>query len=99
MVPQFPYSSTQFVGVKDFYNISVHVKELEWRNSLFCLGEGLSPRFNNKRNFLDLFDVVPASKDKGWESGSSKGRNNGEVELVLIHLDVSFTPDLGRRRP
>ena len=97
-VPQFSFSSTEFAGIGDFYDISVRVKGLEKRNSFFSLGEGLSRRINDKGNFLDLFDAVSASEDKRWESRGSKGRNNGEAALVLIHLDVPFTPDFGRRK-
>ena len=92
-VPQLSLSNTEFAGVGDFLNISVRVKGLEERNSLFCLDERLSHRFINKGNILDLFNAVSASEDKRWESGGSQGRNDGKAELVLIHLDVPFTPD------
>ena len=57
-VPQLSLSNTEFAGVGDFLNISVRVKGLEERNSLFCLDERLSHRFINKGNILDLFNAV-----------------------------------------
>ena len=39
---------------------------------------------------------MTAGEKERWESGGSKGRDNGETALVLVDLDVPLAPGLGR---
>jgi len=44
----------------------------------------------NERNFFDVLDAVATGENQGGQDRGSEARDNGEVALVLVHLDVPF---------
>ena len=94
-VPELSFSSTEFTRVGDLDDIGVRVEAFEESNGLLCLGERLGGVLNDERNFLDVLDAVATGKDQGGQGRGSEGRDNSETALVLVHLDVPFTPGLG----
>jgi len=48
----------------------------------------------NERNFFDVLDAVATGENQGGQDRGSEARDNGEVALVLVHLDVPFAPCL-----
>ena len=94
-VPELAVASTELAGVGDLDDIGVGLQGLEESDSLLGLLERLDIRRDDERNLLDLLDAVATSEDKGRESRSSEGGDDGETALVLVDLDMPLAPGLG----
>jgi hypothetical protein len=95
-VPHLTLTGSELSGVGNLDDVGVSLDSLQELDG----GLGLLQRFgsvgDNKRNFLDLFDSVTSSQNKGRKSRSSQSRGDGVSLLVLVDLDVPLPPGLGR---
>jgi len=95
-VSHLTLTRTDLARVGDLDNIPVCMERFEEGNSLFCFRERFGGIGDNEGNFINLLNAVAASKDERRESRGGKGRDDSEAALVLVHLDMPFTPGLGR---
>jgi hypothetical protein len=95
-VSHFTLTRTNLARVGHLENIPVCMERFKEGNSLFCFRERFGGIGDNEGNFVNLLNTVAASKDERGKGGGGKGRDDSETALVLVHLDVPFTPGLGR---
>jgi hypothetical protein len=81
--------------VGDLDDVVVSLGSLQEGDGLLGLGVGLSGVGDDEGDLLDLLDSVSSGENERWEGGGGESRDDGESLLVLVHLDVPLSPDLG----
>lgn len=94
-VSHLTLTGTHLLGFDNLDNVAVGSDRLEQRNSLLGLGDGLNVVGNDKWDLWDLFNSVTSGEDKRLNGRSSNGRSGGVTLLIVVHLDVPLSPDLG----
>lgn len=95
-VSHLSLSSSDLSRVGDLGNIGVGRDSLQQLDGSLGLGSRLDGGRDDKGDLLDLLDSVSSGKDERRESRSGNGGSNGVSLLVLVDLDVPFSPSLGR---
>lgn len=88
-------TSSELLGLDDLDNVGVSTNSLQDSNSLLGLGDLLNVRGDNQWDLWNLLNSVTSGQNERSNSRSSNSRGSSVSLLVLVHLNVPFSPGLG----